>query len=98
MRAGMKRVILTSAISMVASVTFADQGDHLKDSFKDYCPPPPALHDGFYTGLQGGYDSYRIRQKINLTGGITSNPVLNATGVAGGIFVGYGKQGSCFFE
>lgn len=90
MRTGIKRVILASTI-FVTSATFAHRVDHLRNSFKDYCcPPPPTLHDGFYVGLQGGYDSYRVRQKINL-GAVNSNPVLNASGVVGGILFGYGQ-------
>lgn len=91
MHSRMKRIILTSATALMATATFANHTDHMKDSFKDVCPLPPALHDGFYAGVQGGYDSYRVRQKINLAGGVNSNPVLNASGVVGGIFIGYGQ-------
>lgn len=61
--------------------------------FKDHaCPIPPMLQDGFYAGIQGGYDSYRDRQNINSPGasGIIGTTALSATGVEGGLFVGYG--------
>lgn len=90
MRTWMKRITLATTALTLSAVSFANHATHSKDSFKDYCPPPPALHHGFYAGLQGGYDSYRIRQKINLSGGVNSNPALNAIGVVGGLFIGYG--------
>jgi opacity protein-like surface antigen len=95
MRAGKKCAIFISTMLISSGAAFAEHANHMKDhdykDYKDYCPPPPALHDGFYVGLQGGYDSYRVRQKINLSGGVNSNPVLNASGVVGGLFLGYGQ-------
>src|SRR3990167_1917753 len=57
------------------------------------CPPPKMLKDGFYVGGQVGYDSYRVREGITLAspGTLTGNPVINATGWVGGLFVGYGQ-------
>ncbi len=91
MRAGMKRFMAASIMIFAANVACANQANSMKDHFKEYCcPPPPTLHHGFYAGLQGGYDMYRVRQKITLVDGINSNPVLNATGLVGGLFFGYG--------
>lgn len=58
------------------------------------CPSVKALHDGFYLGVAGGYDSYRVRRSTNLTFGgltITGNPAVSTTGFVGGLFAGYGQ-------
>jgi len=62
----------------------------------DYYPPTDySLHDGFYLGIQGGYDSYKIRESINIVaGGATvfgQNPQLSAVGGTGTLFGGYGR-------
>lgn len=65
--------------------------------FKDVVPCclPKCLRDGFYVGLAGGFDSYRIRREQNevipLTSDRVSNPALSAVGTVGGLYAGYGK-------
>jgi len=59
------------------------------------CPQEKGLSDGFYLGVGVGYDSYRMRQNVNLTDSVgnnmNQNPALNATGWMGGLFGGYGQ-------
>ncbi len=60
------------------------------------CPVPPMLKDGFYLGIQGGYDAYRVRESINAMdpdddSSLTANPVISSTGWVGGLFIGYGR-------
>lgn len=69
--------------------------------YKDVPPPPRGLRDGFYLGIEGGVDSYRIRQEQNenfpLISAIQSNPALSAVGTVGGIYGGYGKYFNQFY-
>jgi outer membrane immunogenic protein len=58
------------------------------------CPPPQVLRDGLYVGIQGGYDSYRVRENIDGIGG----PIVNATGGVGGGLIGYGWDFSDMFS
>jgi outer membrane immunogenic protein len=60
------------------------------------CPQPLTLHDGFYLGGQVGYDSYRTRI-TNGIDGTSFNPVMNATGFAGGLFGGYGMYWNNYY-
>src|SRR5579872_2213999 len=58
------------------------------------CPAPARLLDGFYLGIAGGYDSYRVRENRGFTGAgavATDNPAINATGFVGGLLGGYGQ-------
>lgn len=71
------------------------------------CPPIMMLHDGFYVGIGGGYDSYRVHQETNdefvdLPGGaiaLSGTNSLNhsATGWMGGVFAGYGHYFDWFY-
>lgn len=54
------------------------------------CPEPATLRDGIYLGAQIGYDAYRVRESVNISGA-SLNPVINPVGVVGGLFFGYGK-------
>lgn len=62
--------------------------------FKDQPPCCKGLCDGFYLGLAGGVDSYRIRQQstVGLPDIITftTNPALNAVGLVSELYAGYG--------
>ncbi len=54
-----------------------------------------SLHDGFYMGVELGYDSYKVRDSINVVRrGISifqQNPELNAVGTAYTVVAGYGR-------
>lgn len=54
-----------------------------------------SLHDGFYLGAEVGYDSYKVRESINLMqNGVSlfqQNPELNAVGVSYTLLAGYGR-------
>ncbi len=54
-----------------------------------------SLHDGFYMGLQGGYDSYKMHSNINsFVSGVNvfqQNPDLNAVGLTYALLGGFGK-------
>lgn len=70
--------------------------------YKGEKPLPPAslpsivsiiLKEGPYIGIGGGYDSYKIHEKIPLNGGSTTstyNPSINGTGLVGELLAGYG--------
>jgi opacity protein-like surface antigen len=91
---------LLAASFLMSSVTFAAnyKSENYKGEYKGEAMPVVApckvLKDGFYVGAQIGYDSYRIRESVGATvPGLTEtgNPVLNATGFAGGLMAGYGQ-------
>ncbi len=96
------RLSLLAASLLVASTTTFAVTNYKGDAvtYKDYkdaapCPQPLMLRDGFYVGGQLGYDSYRLRVNTDVTtpdgSTFTSNPVYNATGWVGGLFLGYGQ-------
>lgn len=56
-------------------------------------PSVVILKEGTYIGLGGGYDSYKIREKIPLNSSninAMSNPAINGTGLVAELFGGYG--------
>ncbi len=62
----------------------------------DYSPATDrSLHDGFYLGAAAGYDSYKIRNSIDITSGgstlFQQNPDLNAVGGSYTLLGGVGK-------
>jgi opacity protein-like surface antigen len=70
------------------------------------CPPAMTLHDGFYVGVGAGYDSYRIKDRDDLTivdaadvtlGSTSESLNHSATGWMGGIFAGYGHYFDMFY-
>ncbi len=64
------------------------------------CPSPLMIKDGWYVGVQAGYDSYSIRNNSSVTESgstLTANPTLNATGFVGGIYGGYGQYFSDYY-
>lgn len=87
----------------VNHLAYADCYDDHACDYKDYdpnahpdcppCPCLPSLKDGFYIGGAVGYDSYRLRNKVNFNIGLTVDAfsVNNATGGVGGVFAGFGK-------
>lgn len=56
--------------------------------------PPPTfnnLHDGFYMGLAGGYDSYKMRHNVDIDNGVfQQNVELNAVGFSYALIGGFG--------
>lgn len=54
-----------------------------------------SLHDGFYVGLEAGYDSYKVRNNINTIQGGSSvfqeSPELNAVGMSYSFVGGFGR-------
>lgn len=62
---------------------------------------PNSLRDGLYIGAGLGYDSYRIRQSINVldASGILdqANPALSGRGLVGDVLGGYGQYFEWFY-
>lgn len=89
----MKRVLSICLIltPLLTVPTLALATTDYKDNTRECCLP--SLLDGLYIGAQIGYDSYRIRDKLNISAPIVAQTyqTLNATGPVGGIFVGIGK-------
>lgn len=86
-------VAIAAASLMMATPGFAHK-NYKGESFKDMpapCPEPKMLKDGFYAGIQGGYDSYRVRASSHILDIVSLSGVGNDTGWVGGLFVGYGK-------
>lgn len=90
--------ILASSALVLSTAAFAAPS-YKGESFKGEvpCPAPAMLKDGFYVGGQVGYDSYRVRQSVDLGAGATANPVVNPTGFVGGLFLGYGQYMNNWF-
>lgn len=92
------KVLVTSLLVLsTTGLAFAKGYGYKGENYKAEvpCPPPVMLRDGFYLGAQVGYDSYRVREDVyfvppsfNL---FDSDPVINATGWLGGLFLGYGR-------
>jgi outer membrane immunogenic protein len=57
------------------------------------CPAPTFLKDGFYVGVQGGYDIYGVHEQISLPIGtaLAGNTNSRSAGWVGGLFLGYGR-------
>lgn len=92
---------LTAAL-ILASTTGVVFAKGYKGDFKgEACPPPQMLKTGWYLGLQGGYESYRIRTELEsatIDGiGFAANPVFAANGWVGGLFLGYGQMFNDWF-
>jgi opacity protein-like surface antigen len=84
---------------LLASTSFAGHAaHHYKENYKGEAMPCPVelmIKDGFYVGLQGGLDSYRVKNEVavldpNGPFAIAMDPVLSAVGPVGGLFVGWG--------
>ena len=86
--------VLASALVLAATSGIAFAKNYKGEAvYKDMCPPPVMLKDGFYLGAQVGYDSYRVRTSIDHPNGLglTANPVQNVSNWVGGLFLGYGQ-------
>lgn len=98
-----KNLRLSATLGVIAASMLCASPAVLAASYKGESAEPMAmaaapvatksLHDGFYVGLAGGYDSYRVRRSTSLPGGtFTENPVTNPAGWVGGLFAGYGQS------
>lgn len=85
-------LILASTTGLAFAKNYKGEANY-KGEMAVPCPAPVTLKDGFYLGGQVGYDSYRVRHNVDVTAPavLTANPVLNATGWVGGLFLGYGQ-------
>jgi outer membrane immunogenic protein len=99
MKKTLRLSLMTSAVLIAASTACFANANYKGENYKGEamaapCPSPLMIRDGFYLGLQAGYDSYRIRAGTTaVSGGVsyTNNPVLNASGFVGGGYLGYGQ-------
>ena len=84
--------LLLLASTSVALAAAHKAASHYKDEAIP-CPVPASLKDGFYVGIQGGYDAYRVHDNIALpiSTALGGNSNMHATGWVGGLFVGYGR-------
>jgi len=86
------KTVAVATLLLSSSLAFA--GHQYKDQvFKDAPPAPvcPQLMDGFYVGVQGGYDVYDVNISSSTAGVHSSNVDLNANGWVGGLMLGYGQ-------
>lgn len=88
-----KKLILGSLL-MISTSSFALAANYKGEP--QPCPALPSLNDGFYVGLQGGYDSYRVKQ-TDTDGVSTASTSMNPTGWVGGLFAGYGMDFNQFY-
>ncbi|HEX2548831.1 MAG TPA: hypothetical protein VHM20_03315 [Gammaproteobacteria bacterium] len=75
--------------------------DYKNESFKKMSAPclfQCVLNDGFYLGVAAGYDIYQMSTKTAVDNtffagdfAFSANPTLNAEGIVGGAYFGYGK-------
>lgn len=87
-----KKLLVVTLLSLgTPSIVFASYKDCVAP-----CPKTSCLHDGFYIGLQGGYESYRV--KVSENGVLDKfDTTMNAAGWVGGVFAGYGKYFNQFY-
>lgn len=98
---------ILAASMLISTASFAAANYKGEGNYKGETMAPVApcnsltLKDGFYVGLQGGYDSYRARRTESFTDSdgdrFASSNVQNATGFVGGLFAGYGKYFDNFY-
>jgi len=90
-------MLLASTTTLAAATAY--KGENYKGEAP--CPVETMLKDGFYVGVQGGYDMYRLKEDVNLEDTdedeLETNPKLNANGWVGGAFLGYGKYWDNFY-
>jgi opacity protein-like surface antigen len=91
-----------ASVLLAASMAFAGQAEHQSYKGEVPCPPQLMLMDGLYIGAAVGYDSYRIRNDAVFvatpTTFISYDPVLNAAGLVGGGFLGFGHYFPSFYN
>lgn len=86
-------------LASTTSFAHANYKENYKGEAMPTCPVELVLKDGFYIGLQGGYDMYRIVEDVPDDGFLTNpdgdraisvDPRVFAGGGVGGGFIGYG--------
>lgn len=86
-------------LASTTSFAHANYKENYKGEAMPTCPVELVLKDGFYVGLQGGYDMYRIVDDVLDEGflvdpdgdnAISVDPRVFAGGGVGGGFIGYG--------
>lgn len=86
-------------LASTTSFAHANYKENYKGEAMPTCPVELVLKDGFYVGLQGGYDMYRIVDDTPDEGflldpdgdhAISLDPRVFAGGAVGGGFIGYG--------
>ena len=86
-------------LASTTSFAHANYKENYKGEAMPTCPVELVLKDGFYIGLQGGYDMYRIVDDVPDDGflsapdgdrAISVDPRVFASGGVGGGFIGYG--------
>lgn len=92
----LSRLILALPILLISTTVLAHQNHINYSNYKDVTAQhsqPLVLKDGFYLGAQGGYDAYRIKRTTTAGGGLVASTSSqnSATGLAGGLYAGYGK-------
>lgn len=100
-----KKVLFTSALSCLATASFADAVTPPDLTTKPAveastptpppnCPKPPKLKDGWYLGGQLGYESFHVHNNFAspATFAISTAPTLSVNGWEGGLILGYGEM------
>ncbi|HTM64512.1 MAG TPA: outer membrane beta-barrel protein [Gammaproteobacteria bacterium] len=85
----LKYAAITLLLAGITSTSFAE------DTASQTCPTPIMLSSGWYLGLQGGYDSFKVKTNVTTPGGastLVTNPSMNAIGWTGGMMLGYGMM------
>lgn len=87
-----KKLLVVTLLSLgTPGIVFAVYKDDVISSPRISC-----LKDGFYIGLQGGYESYRVKVRED-EGQDRFDTTMNAAGWVGGIFAGYGRYFNQFY-
>lgn len=100
--------LATVAITAASSIAFAEEAATTPAAepttiATTTCPEPQILKSGWYLGLQGGYESYRVRNSVTTPGGaalstLVNNPVLAVNGWVGGMMLGYSMMVNNWFQ
>jgi len=84
-------------ILFLPCICFAEIEDPLNP-----CLSKSILKDGFYFGIAGGYDIYAVKDDIDFTKSSVApfslDSPITTHGVAGGIFVGFGRYFERFYH
>lgn len=103
-------LLYASPISFAGCAFAGCANDKGKQNYKGEVLPPPCplvLRDGFYMGLQSGYDMYRFATELPKNGsisdqdhqvGISADPTIFVGGSLLGGFAGFGKQFYWFYN
>lgn len=94
-----KKALAILTLTALSNLAYADEP---VTATTTTCPEPQLLKSGWYLGLQGGYDTFRVRNSVTSPGGIAvsslvTNPVLAMNGWVGGMMLGYGMMVNNWF-